>query len=175
MRYAIIESGGKQYRAVEGETIEVDRLPDEEGAKIELQHILLMADGEDLLIGAPTTSGIEVRATVVTHSAGRKVTHFKYSPKKRIRVRGGHRHQYTQLMVDFIGRKGESRTVEKAEPKVPETEAASKPQPVRRAGQARTETTDKSAEKKPVAKRSPAAAKPAGTSTSKKSSKSGKR
>ncbi|HEY9152760.1 MAG TPA: 50S ribosomal protein L21, partial [Anaerolineales bacterium] len=94
MRYAIVESGGKQYKAVEGQTIEVDRLADKEGAKVDLMA-LLMADGDDVMVGTPTVSGIEVKATVVDHFRGEKIFRFKYSPKKRIRVRGGHRQQYT--------------------------------------------------------------------------------
>ena len=116
MRYAIVESGGKQYRAVEGQPIEVDRLPDKEGAKLDLKT-LLMADGEDILVGNPTVGGIEVKATVVDHFRGEKIFRFKYAPKKRIRVRGGHRQQYTRLMVDFIGKPGETRIIEKPEPK----------------------------------------------------------
>jgi large subunit ribosomal protein L21 len=115
MRYAIVESGGKQYKAVEGELIEVDRLPDDEGKQISLEHILLMADGEQFQIGTPTLSGIEVKATVVDHFSGPKVRRFRYSPKKRIRVHGGHRQQYTRLMVEFIGGKGEVRKTQKPE------------------------------------------------------------
>jgi len=116
MRYAIVESGGKQYKAVEGQAIEVDRLADKEGAQLDLK-VLLMADGDDVMIGTPTVSGIQIKATVVNHVRGEKVFRFKYSPKKRIRVRGGHRQQYTRLMVDFIGKPGETRKIEKAEPK----------------------------------------------------------
>jgi len=116
MRYAIVESGGKQYKAVEGQTIEVDRLADQEGAKVDLMA-LLMADGDEVMVGTPTVSGVQVRATILDHFRGDKVVRFKYAPKKRIRVRGGHRQQYTRLMVDFIGRPGETRKVEKAEPK----------------------------------------------------------
>ncbi len=115
MRYAIVESGGKQYRAVEGQSIDVDRLSDDQGAKVEIERVLLMADGEEFLIGTPVVSGINVKATVVEHFRGPKVFRFKYSPKKRIRVRGGHRQQYTRLMVDFIGRPDEKRKVEKVE------------------------------------------------------------
>ena len=117
MRFAIVESGGKQYRAVEGRTIEVDRLPVETGKKFDIERVLLMADGEDVLVGTPTVSGIEVKVTVVDHVKGPKIDRFKYRPKKRIRVRGGHRQQYTLLMVDFIGKPGEERKVEKPEPK----------------------------------------------------------
>ena len=112
MRFAIVESGGKQYRAVEGRTIEVDRLPVDAGKKFDFERILLMADGDEVMIGTPTVSGIEVKVTVVDHIKGPKIDRFKYRPKKRIRVRGGHRQQYTRLIVDFIGRPGEERKVE---------------------------------------------------------------
>ena len=117
MRYAIIDSGGKQYRVVEGRTIEVDRLPVEKGEKFGLERVLFMADGEEFLIGTPDLDGIEVEVTVVDHVKGPKIDRFKYRPKKRIRVRGGHRVQYTLLMVDFIGKPGEERKVEKPEVK----------------------------------------------------------
>lgn len=112
MRYAIIDSGGKQYRVVEGRTIEVDRLPVEKGEKFGFERVLFMGDGEDFLIGTPDLDGIEVEVTVVDHIKGPKIDRFKYRPKKRIRVRGGHRQQFTLLMVDFIGKAGEERKVE---------------------------------------------------------------
>ena len=112
MRFAIVESGGKQYRAVEGRTIEVDRLPVEAGNKLDFGRVLLMADGDDILVGTPTVSDILVKATVVDHIKGPKIDRFKYRPKKRIRVRGGHRQQYTRLMVDFIGKPDEERKAE---------------------------------------------------------------
>jgi large subunit ribosomal protein L21 len=120
MRFAIVESGGKQYRAIEGRTIEVDRLPVEAGNKFDIERVLLLADGEDVMVGTPTVSDILVKVTVVDHIKGPKIDRFKYRPKKRIRVRGGHRQQYTRLMVDFIGRpdedqKSEARVEKKAE------------------------------------------------------------
>jgi large subunit ribosomal protein L21 len=116
MRFAIIESGGKQYRAIEGRTIEVDRLPVEAGTKFDVERILLMADGDDVMVGMPTIGDILVKVTVVDHTKGPKIDRFKYRPKKRIRVRGGHRQHYTRLLVDFIGKPDEERKVEKAEP-----------------------------------------------------------
>ncbi len=116
MRFAIIETGGKQYRAIEGRTIEVDRLPVEAGKKFDVERILLMADGDDVMVGTPTVSDILVKVTVVDHTKGPKIDRFKDRPKKRIRVRGGHRQHYTRLLVDFIGREGEERKVEKTEP-----------------------------------------------------------
>ncbi len=109
MRIAIVESGGKQYRAVEGTMIDVDRLAHEVGKKFDFDRVLLMADDDNVMVGTPTVSGITVSATVVDHVKGPKVTSFKYRPKKRIRVKGGHRHFYTRLMIDFIGKAGEER------------------------------------------------------------------
>jgi large subunit ribosomal protein L21 len=132
MRFAIVESGGKQYRAVEGRTIEVDRLPVDAGKKFDFEHVLLMSDGDDVFVGTPTIGDILVKVTVVDHIKGPKIDRFKYRPKKRIRVRGGHRQHYTRLLVDFIGREGEERKVEKAEPapvvmeEAPEAEEAPK-------------------------------------------------
>ena len=93
MRFAIVESGGKQYRAIEGQTIEVDRLPVEAGKKFDVERVLLMSDGDDVLVGTPLISDILVKVTVVDHTKGPKIDRFKYRPKKRIRVRGGHRQQ----------------------------------------------------------------------------------
>jgi len=109
MRIAIVESGGKQYRAVEGTTIDVDRLAYEVGHKFDFERVLLMADGDVTMVGTPTVGDIKVSATVVDHVKGPKVISFKYRPKKRIRVKGGHRHFYTRLMIDFIGKAGEDR------------------------------------------------------------------
>lgn len=109
MRIAIVESGGKQYRAVEGSTIDVDRLAYEIGKKFDFERVLLMADEDIVMVGTPTVSEITVSATVVDHVKGPKVVSFKYRPKKRIRVKGGHRHFYTRLMINFIGKAGEER------------------------------------------------------------------
>ena len=115
MRFAIVESGGKQYRVIEGRAIEVDRLAVEAGKKFDIERILLMSDGDDVLVGTPLLSDILVKVTVVDHVKGPKIDRFKYRPKKRIRVRGGHRQQYTRLMVDFIGKPGEERKAEAPE------------------------------------------------------------
>ncbi|MDQ3004127.1 MAG: 50S ribosomal protein L21 [Chloroflexota bacterium] len=111
MRYAIVESGGKQYRVIEGRTLEVDRLAIETGEKFGFDRILLMVDDDDVMVGTPILSGVEVNVTVVDHTKGPKIDRFKYRPKKRIRVRGGHRQHFTRLLVDFIGKPGEERTL----------------------------------------------------------------
>lgn len=180
MRYAIVESGGKQYRAVEGGKIEVDRLSAEKGAKIDIDRVLLMADGDDYLVGAPTLSEILVKATVVEHFRGEKAFRFKYSPKKRIRVRGGHRQQYTRLMVDFIGREGEERKIEVAEPKpvvekktevkVEKAKAVKPAAGPAKAAEKKTEKAPAKKSEKAPAKKSTSTSKPAAKSTDKKSS-----
>ncbi len=169
MRYAIIESGGKQYRAVEGGTLDVDRLSVEPGKKLDLENILLLADGDDVMVGTPVVSGIQVKATVLAHVKGPKVISFKYRPKKRIRVKGGHRHQYTRLMVDFIGRPDEERKPSKASKPVEKKEAAAEEAPEPKAKKA-VKTTAKSATK-PAAKKTTKPASPAKKTTTKKTTK----
>jgi large subunit ribosomal protein L21 len=117
MKFAIVESGGKQYRAVEGGTIDVDRLAHEVGNSFDFERVLLMADGDAVSVGTPTVGGIVVSATVMDHTKGPKVLSFKYRPKKRIRVRGGNRAHYTRLMIDFIGKAGEKPEKAEAKPK----------------------------------------------------------
>jgi large subunit ribosomal protein L21 len=103
MKYAIIESGGKQYKVVEGERIDVDRLSIEPDAELKLEQVLLLVDGDKISIGSPTVSGISVLAKVVQHVKGQKLTVFKYRPKKRIRVKTGHRQTYTRLLIEQVG------------------------------------------------------------------------
>lgn len=102
MKYAIVESGGKQYRAVEGTTIEVDRLDIEVGQQVSLGSVLLLVDGDEVAVGAPVVGGAKVNTTVVEHVKGPKVVVFRYRPKKRYRVKTGHRQQYTRLQVNSI-------------------------------------------------------------------------
>ena len=102
MKYAIVESGGKQYKAIEGATIEVDRLHVEEGQEVTLDSVLLLADDEEVAIGTPLVEGAVVKTTVAAHVKGKKVVVFKYRPKKRYRVRTGHRQQYTRLKIESI-------------------------------------------------------------------------
>ena len=102
MKYAIVESGGKQYKAVEGATIDVDLLEVESGNAVVLDSVLLLAEDENILIGTPTIKGAKITTSVVDHVKGPKVVTFKYSPKKRIRVKTGHRQQYTRLKIDSI-------------------------------------------------------------------------
>ncbi|MBI5354332.1 MAG: 50S ribosomal protein L21 [Chloroflexi bacterium] len=168
MRIAIVESGGKQYRAIEGSTIDVDRLAFEVGKKFDFERVLLMADEDIVMVGTPTVGEIIVSATVVDHVKGPKVTSFKYRPKKRIRVKGGHRHFYTRLMIDFIGKAGEERKakVEKEvvvvadapaevveEPKVEKQKKASSKEMVKKPAATKTAPKSSTTTKKTVSKK----------------------
>jgi large subunit ribosomal protein L21 len=100
--YAVVKSGARQYRASVGDTIIVERLPAETGQRLELDEVLLVADGEQVEIGRPTIDGAKVVATVVAEEKGPKIRIFKYHPRKRYRRRAGHRQRYTHLRVDEI-------------------------------------------------------------------------
>jgi large subunit ribosomal protein L21 len=102
MKYAIVEDGGKQYKAVEGQTIEVDRFDSEIGDQLDLERVLLIVDEEIVQVGTPLVEGAKVQATVVSQVKGPKVVVFKYKPKKRYRVKTGHRQKYTRLQIDSI-------------------------------------------------------------------------
>ena len=117
MKYAIVESGGKQFKAVEGEPIIVDRLPGEPGEDLTLETVLMLVDGESVTVGKPTVNGVVVHTSIAEHFRGEKVVAFRYSPKKRIRTRRGHRQEYTRLMVDGIGGAKPEKKSAKAAPK----------------------------------------------------------
>lgn len=102
MKYAIVEDGGKQFKAILGETIEVDKYPLEVGEEIDLEHVLLVADGENILVGAPLVKGAKVQATVVAQVKGPKIIVFRYKAKERIRTKTGHRQHYTRVRIDAI-------------------------------------------------------------------------
>jgi large subunit ribosomal protein L21 len=102
MKFVIVEQGGKQYRAAEGATIEVDRMPNEVGESVTLEDVLLSVDDGKVSIGTPLVKGTKVQAKVLDHFKGRKILVFKYRPKQRYRVKSGHRQQYTRLLVESI-------------------------------------------------------------------------
>jgi len=114
--YAIIEAGGRQYRVNPGQTIDVERLDVAEGNTVELDRVLLIADGERVVVGTPTVDGAKVVATAQGEGKGKKVIVFKYKPKVRYRKKTGHRQLYTRLVIDKIVEPGaaEVKPVKKA-------------------------------------------------------------
>src|SRR5258708_11781243 len=115
--YAVIETGGKQYRVEVGTELEVELLDVEPGKTITLERVLLVADGSESSIGRPLVSGAEVSAEVVRQTRGEKLISFKYRPKARSRVKKGHRQELTVLRINDIvfGGKSAAKSAAKAQ------------------------------------------------------------
>jgi large subunit ribosomal protein L21 len=114
--YAIIETGGKQYRVSPGQTIDVERLDVAEGDTVELDRVLLIADGDRVTVGTPTVDGAKVVATSQGEGKGEKIIVLKYKPKVRYRKKTGHRQRYTRLVIDKIVEPGtaQAKSAQKA-------------------------------------------------------------
>ena len=113
--YAVIETGGKQYRVEVGTELEVELLDVEPGQEIQLERVLLVADGHDAAIGRPVVDGATVSATVLRNDRAAKVISFKYKPKARRRVKKGHRQEQTVLRITDVVLNGRSAAAEAAE------------------------------------------------------------
>jgi large subunit ribosomal protein L21 len=110
--YAVIETGGKQYRVEVGTELEVELLEVEPGQEITLERVLLVADGAEAAIGRPVVEGATVSATVVRNDRAAKVISFKYKPKARRRVKKGHRQEQTVLRITDVVLNGKSAAAE---------------------------------------------------------------
>ena len=100
--YAVIETGGKQYRVSEGDVVRVERLKSAVGDEVSISDVHLVADGDQGTVGRPTVAGASVRGTVVEEGRGRKVVAFKKKRRKGYRRKIGHRQSYTALRIDKI-------------------------------------------------------------------------
>ena len=100
--YAIVATGGKQYRVKEGETLRVEKLFAEAGESVELDKVLLVGEGEDVKIGAPYLDGAKVTATVTANGRGDKVKIIKFRRRKHSRRQAGHRQSYTEIQITSI-------------------------------------------------------------------------
>ena len=100
--YAIIETGGKQYKVYPGQTVDVERLGAAEGSTVELDKVLLVSDGQTVKTGTPLVQGAKVIATSQGEFKGKKILVFKFKAKVRYRRKKGHRQLYTRLLVDKI-------------------------------------------------------------------------
>lgn len=140
--YAVIVTGGKQYRVVKGETLRVEKLAGEEGAKVELDGVLMVVDGDQIEVGTPTLAKGAVSAKIKSHGRGKKVEIIKFRRRKHSKTQAGHRQSYTEIEVTDIKSKGgtkvkadtaaiaEQKTKAKPEAKVaPKAKAAAKAKP----------------------------------------------
>ena len=108
MTYAIVETGGKQYRVEPGKSITVEKIVADEGATVELERVLLVSDGSTTTIGTPVVEGAKVVAEVAQQAKGDKLIIFKYKSKTRYSVKTGHRQQLTKLTIKDIVAGGEA-------------------------------------------------------------------
>ncbi|MEJ5363656.1 MAG: 50S ribosomal protein L21 [Desulfosoma sp.] len=100
--YAIVECGGKQYKAEPGALLKLEKLPGEAGDEILLDRVLLVADGEDIRVGRPLVADKVVRARIVEQGRGDKIVIFKYKRRKDSRKKQGHRQAYTAVKIEGI-------------------------------------------------------------------------
>ena len=153
--YAVVKTGGKQYRVAKDDKIIVDRLESEAGDNIVLDQVLMMADGEKVMVGAPTVSGAAVGATVLRHTRGPKIMVFRRKRRKNFRRVQGHRQDLTMIQITDIAADGKIKApAKKAAPK-----AEAKKAPAKKA--AAKKTAAKTGAKKAAAKKTAAKAKDA--------------
>jgi large subunit ribosomal protein L21 len=124
--YAIIETGGKQYRVQEGDVITIEKLDVEAGKKVEFDKVLVLSDDNGLKVGSPYIDGGKVVGKVVENGKGQKIIIFKYKNKKDYRKKQGHRQPYTMVEISDLGGV-EKKPAKKAEPKAAEPKKEAKP------------------------------------------------
>ena len=100
--YAVVRTGGKQYRLGVGDSVKVEKLPDEVGNIVELPQILMVSDGGEVKVGTPLVAGASVKAEIVGHGRNKKIRVFKMKRRKQYRRTQGHRQAFTQLKVTEI-------------------------------------------------------------------------
>ncbi|MGE5738184.1 MAG: 50S ribosomal protein L21 [Betaproteobacteria bacterium] len=100
--YAVVKTGGKQYKVAPGENLKVEQIPADVGAEVILDQVLLVGEGETVRLGQPTLAGATVKATVVAQGRGEKIRIFKMRRRKHYQKHQGHRQNYTELKIDAI-------------------------------------------------------------------------
>jgi large subunit ribosomal protein L21 len=153
--YAVVRTGGKQYRVEEGRAIKVEHLPGEPGDTIELGDVLLMGEGDDITIGAPTVSGARVLGTIAEQGRSQKIIVFRYKSKTRSRKKTGHRQHFTKIVVEDILAAGQEPKPKAAVAAEPAAEAAEAP---KKRGRRKTEEPEAAEAATPEATAAEAAA-----------------
>lgn len=129
--YAIIKSGGKQYRVEKDMVIDVERLNIDQGAQVEFTDVLLVQNGSDTLVGEPSVSGYVVKGEILGEASGPKIVSMKYKPRKNRRKKWGHRQHYSRVKIIEIGAAGKSKpkaaAVQEASATAEEAVAEAKP------------------------------------------------
>jgi large subunit ribosomal protein L21 len=159
--YAIVKVGGKQYRVEKGDSLLVDRMPDDEGAKVALQPLLFKGDKDDAVFTGADLEKIKVEAVVTGHERGKKIHVLKFKPKRGYKRRMGHRSDLTRLEIGDIKLLSRKPAAAKSADE-PKAEAAEKPKAEpKKAAAPKKAPAKKAAADKPAAEKKPAAKKPA--------------
>ena len=159
--YAVVSSGGKQYRVEPGSTLIVERLAEDAGASITFDRVLLVGDGEAITVGTPTVSGATVSGTVIGEELGPKIVIFKYKQKVKYRRRTGHRQHLTRVRIDGITANGRTESAPEEEKKAAKAKAPKAAKPKAKAAAKRASATTTKPKAKAPAKRASAATKTA--------------
>lgn len=158
--YAIVKVGGKQYRVESGDSLLVDRMPEDEGAKVALQPLLFKGDSDDAVFAGADLEKVKVEAVVTSHERGPKIHVLKFKPKRGYKRRMGHRSDLTRLEIGDIKLLSRKPAAKKADEPKAET-AAAEPKAEPKKAPAKKPAAAKAAEDKPAAEKKPAAKKPA--------------
>lgn len=173
--YAVIETGGKQYRVQEGDVITVEKLKVSAGDDIAFDRVLVLNDGENVQVGAPVLESAKVFGTVVENGKGEKVIIFKYKSKKDYRKKQGHRQPYTMVKIESLsadGKPAPKKVVEKpAAEAVVENKPAEDKKPAAKKASAEKATAEKKPAAKKAAEKAPAEKKPAAKKAAKPAAK----
>jgi large subunit ribosomal protein L21 len=168
--YAVIKTGGKQYKVAKNDVILVEKLPGEAGAEVELDEVLMVADDKNQTVGSPLVDGAHVAATVLEQTRGEKIIVFKKKRRQNYRRKAGHRQDLTALKITDIVTGGKKKAAKAAAPKAEEKKAAPKAEEKKAApkkAEAKTEAkpaakkaapkkAEAKTEAKPAAKKAPA-------------------
>ncbi|HSO62020.1 MAG TPA: 50S ribosomal protein L21 [Desulfobacterales bacterium] len=100
--YAVVNTGGKQYKVMKGETLRIEKIPGEVGSSVTFDKVLMVADGENVRVGQPVLENVAVQAQIVEQDKAKKILVFKYKRRKRYRRKNGHRQPFTAIRIDGI-------------------------------------------------------------------------
>ena len=170
--YAVFRSGGKQYRAMKGERLQVEKLDADEGTSVDFDEVLLVGEGTDVKVGSPLLTGTSVTATILRQGKSRKVPVVKFRRRKNYLRQGTHRQFFTEVEITAIGASSAGKTPAKAaEAKEPVAKKAETEKPAAKKVAAKKTATKKPAAKKAAAKKPAAKKAPAKKAAKKKATK----
>lgn len=158
--YAVLNSGGKQYKVQPGEVLKVEKISGDVGSPVTFDRVLMFTDGENVSIGQPLLDSVSVEGHIVEQGKAKKIIVFKYKRRKRFRRKNGHRQEFTAVQIDSISAKGtkapksaEPKAKTKAEVKEPEAGKAAPPKEAAKKAEVMEATPKKEVAKKAEAKK----------------------